>query len=188
VRVAVETGEYVSAGTAINSNTILTHNHYDKANPPLSAGDLITENRPVAYADPVGPDLEGKPQTQLFTFDEQLFTEPALIASQNTIYSLDIGTVLQVVYWDENKREFSILSTTVEKPADNGRITLNNPNNIINPGDSGGGVYYGNMLIGNTWSINTSGPAQFTVAVLPPTVSNSSTATTPVRRREFVPQ
>ena len=53
--------------------------------------------------------------------------------------------------------------------------TLADPVRIINPGDSGGGVFFNGQLIGNTWSynadVNGNPLGSFNVALVPAQVA-----------------
>lgn len=53
-------------------------------------------------------------------------------------------------------------------------LKLADPDHRIDTGDSGGGVFFENQLIGNTWSIDVDGSGQalghINVALLPPEI------------------
>jgi len=177
--ITLEDGTHWSIGTVINSNTLLTHNHY---NVPL--GSLRVDGQEAVYADPIGTGVAGGdvPQTQLFTFNTDISETPANIASQHMISSIDYGSTVSVVYWDDSKSEMTVGLFTVKVPPSGGIIMLDDPIHFINPGDSGGGVFYENKLIGNLWKVI---PEQDLViaASVPPEISNSSKAITPILRK-----
>jgi hypothetical protein len=76
------------------------------------------------------------------------------VADQAAIHRLTTGDWLTVNYWDNATQRLATRDFQLIKTA-NGIATLADPDRIINPGDSGGGVFFKGQLIGNTWSINT---------------------------------
>jgi len=173
-------GQHNSLATIINSNTALTHNHFDEG--PFPLDELFADGRAIDFFDPVGPEIYGTGESQsgLVTIDSDFKGSPAELASQDVISSLDVGNAVQVAYWDDAERELAMGSFTVQAPVSGGALLLNDPDNILNLGDSGGGVFYNGQLIGNLWAENNSMHTIF-VAILPPNLTNSSKATTRVK-------
>jgi S1-C subfamily serine protease len=103
-----------------------------------------------------------------------LFVLPPTVGFANTA-TLGDPTLMQpgdavgVSYWDDATNQFITLNTTVTN-VDGGMARLDDPGAVINPGDSGGGVYnFDGELIGNVWSIVTyaDGSLGIDVALLP---------------------
>jgi len=168
VHITTTNGDPYSIGTIINPNTALTHNHFDDGYAQLN--QLVADGQPISYFDPVGPgidiDEDGNPGTGVLTVDANFSGSPVEFATQEEISALTAGDIVQVVYWDDVNSQLTVGSFSVIQPAsDGGWIYLNDPNEIINLGDSGGGVFHNNNLIGNMLGITGSGTA--VVATLP---------------------
>lgn len=168
-----------SLGTRIAPDLILTHNHFRQA-PASATGETMT----LYAADGHGTlsdfsALRRQPLdagTQLIHLpqSEAVPADCARLADRATIEQLGLGDWLTVVYWDEPhsslvQAEFLILA------ADGRTATLFDPFAQINPGDSGGGVYSGGQLVGNTWAIVTLANGTplrcFNVALLPEAIT-----------------
>jgi RHS repeat-associated protein len=176
------TGSHSSLGTQINRNTVLTHNHNQTPYSSLVAYDSSGKSHNLdstAKYSQIGPSVfGGKPETTLLTFSQQLGGNGASIASIETILNLEVGDIVKVIYWTENLSSPDIASFDVidVSQSKEGGISLKDPKGIINPGDSGGGVFFNNQLIGNTWAIE---PGMVHIALVPQ-ISNDSKATTPI--------
>jgi hypothetical protein len=80
----------------------------------------------------------------------------AQIASHRTINDLQLSDVVEIAYWDDanNRVASGQFSINDIGNLENGAISVDDPSGVLNPGDSGGGVYYKGELIGNLWSIS----------------------------------
>jgi hypothetical protein len=96
------------------------------------------------------------------------------LADQSAINHLAAGNWLTVNYWDNARQQLAAKDFQLIKTA-NGIATLADPDHTINPGDSGGGVFFGGRLIGNTWSYNADANGNalgsFNVALVPQQVA-----------------
>ncbi len=77
---------------------------------------------------------------------------PASLASPKTIQSIRPGTWLSVVYYDDQANQLHLGDFKLIG-IDSGIAKLDDPGRIIQPGDSGGGVYYNDQLVGVTSAI-----------------------------------
>lgn len=161
-----------SLGTVVAPGLILTHNH----NPLLGSAALggvlvITETSGMSWLASLS-DLILQPLDR-GTLLIQLPQEVALSAGTQLPMTLDPlvqpGDSLRVAFRRPNTgliEQGSFQVTQVQA----GRILLADPLHLIQPGCSGGGAYLGDLLVGNTWSIDTiKGRAvgSFSVALLP---------------------
>jgi RHS repeat-associated protein len=171
-----------SLATVIGDNTILTtaHGGHGALVGSNSVGSFqingqdVLGSITVAYAAKLG---EGSPYIQdVMTInlpDSFQLPIPAELASTETISSLTPGLSLSVVYYDDDHQvtavgEFEIIDIA------NGIALLRDPGKLISRGDSGGSVYYGDVLVGNVTSMNTAmgtSIGSFNVTLNPPWVS-----------------
>jgi len=144
-----------SLGTKISLNTVLTHNHFSDL-----AGTFIYDpskpNRPhgvskTTRTTQIGRSRQYGAQTRLVYTAVKYAGEIAPIASQRTIRQLRVGAFVDVVYWDDARQALAVAEFQIKEIMDNTVIVLDDPADIINGGDSGGGVFYNGELIGNTW-------------------------------------
>ncbi len=161
-------------GTAVGANTILTHNHFIFSPEPRDSETLtFTVPSGQAFTLPLS-DLAAvavDAGTQVFYLPSYVVLATAPLADQACLDQLAAGMWLQVDYWDEATQRFAQGNFQVER-LDQGVVTLADPSRVIRRGDSGGGVYLGGKLIGNTWAIyvdpDTKQPlGEFNVALLP---------------------
>lgn len=144
-----------SLGTKISANTVLTHNHFsDLAGTHIY--DPGNSKRPHGVSNttrttPFGRTLRSGAQTRLVYSEVKYSGSFAPIASQRTIKRLRVGDSVDVVYWDDARSKIAVAKFQIKAFKDGSVIVLNDPTNIINGGDSGGGVFYNGKLIGNTW-------------------------------------
>jgi hypothetical protein len=146
---------HAGLGTKLDEHTVLTHNHYGKqANfCMIDPGDsdnpqdiaIKTASLAMGHGDGYGD------QTQLVHTTEAIEGPFATIASQQVIRELVAGDFVEVVYRDEASSELAITSLQIRGILGNSVVVLEDPGDIINVGDSGGGVYYQGAFIGNTW-------------------------------------
>ncbi len=114
--------------------------------------------------------------TRLLQLPVSIALTAAALAEPPLINQLAPDDWLTVNYWDDAN---SRLATRAFKfiQMKNGVATLADPEHVINPGDSGGGVYFEGRLIGNTWSYNadTAGNSlgSFNVALVPAQVTEA---------------
>ena len=84
---------------------------------------------------------------------------------------LAVGAWLTIAYWD-NATHRIVLHDFQIIQIKGGTATLTDPDKHINRGDSGGGAFSQNQLIGNIWSSDTDGADNalglFNVALVPP--------------------
>ena len=90
-------------------------------------------------------------QTRLVYSAVKYAGKAAPIASQRTIKGLGAGDMVDVVYWDDPRGQLAVATFQIKAIQNKTVIILHDPGNIINGGDSGGGVFYNGELVGNTW-------------------------------------
>jgi hypothetical protein len=163
----------VSLGTFIAPNIILTHNHFGITLGNQSPGMLaITDkaNHSWRWRATDAQSIVINSGISLIRLPISLLVPAAPLADDTDRRRLTIGSWLTVNYWDDKtqrlaQRDFQIIQI------EDGIARLADPDLVINPGDSGGGVYFNGKLVGNTWSINldSAGHAtgSFNVALLP---------------------
>ncbi len=92
---------------------------------------------------------------------------PAPLADIETIMSLSPGDIVQVVYWDDEQDGFAIANLEIDDPVNEpnfiNSIRVIDALDVINPGDSGGGVFYNGELVG---TISGQGPGHATFTTL----------------------
>jgi hypothetical protein len=144
-----------SLGTKITNNTVLTHNHFsDLAGTYIL--DPINTRRPHGVSNstrtmPFGWSRQYGAQTRLIFSAVKYAGQVAPIASQSSIEKLGPGDTVDVVYWDDDREALAVANFQIRIVQDHTVIVLNDPEDIINSGDSGGGVFLDGELIGNTW-------------------------------------
>lgn len=113
--------------------------------------------------------------TALIRLPAQLAVASMPLADVATMNALRPGRWLAVTYWDDERQQlarqsFQIMTTGVDF------VTLADPDCMINPGDSGGGVYFQGALIGHVSSRNVDRAGQptgsFNVELAPPEIPN----------------
>jgi hypothetical protein len=144
-----------SLGTKISWNTVLTHNHFsdlagtyilDPANPKRPHG-VSNTSRTTQF----GRSPQYGAQTRLVYSAVKYAGSVAPMAAMSTISQLGAGDTVDVVYWDDVREELAVAVFQIKNIQNNTIIVLDDPDDIINGGDSGGGVFYNGQLIGNTW-------------------------------------
>jgi RHS repeat-associated protein len=142
-----------SSGTVIAPQTVLTHNHFE---PPVGSptSRSLSGSKGKASFDKLGFTVDNR-GTLLLHSTSKIINPAAKIASRSVIDNLKEGDVLSAVLFDDRTgnffvQQFSILEFASDK---NARIAiLNDPDNLITAGDSGGGVFFNGELVGNVWS------------------------------------
>lgn len=107
--------------------------------------------------------------TQIIRLPANIPLVPASLGDQAALDRLSGVDWLTVDYWDEARQRLAQGSFRIIR-LERGLATLADPQCLIRPGDSGGGVYFKGRLVGNTWSIyvDANRPAgMFNVALLP---------------------
>ena len=147
--------KHAGLGTKVDQHTILTHNHFGSQayfcmiNPlaPEQQVDIAIkqDSRAMGFGDQYGD------QTLLVETTEAVQGPAAAIASQQLINAMVVGEVVEVVYWDDELSELSVASFQISGFLGDSVLVLDDSNDIINKGDSGGGVFYQGALVGNTW-------------------------------------
>ena len=144
-----------SLGTKVSKHSVLTHNHFQN----LSGTHIVDPSntkRPHGVSNTTRTSAFGRStrygaQTRLVHSAVKYAGAVAPIATQRTIKGLRVGDMVNVVYWDDPREQMAVAVFEIRAIKDNTVIVLNDPANIINGGDSGGGVFYNGQLIGNTW-------------------------------------
>jgi hypothetical protein len=158
VHLVTSEGEHAGLGTQISDNTFVAHGHYSYGDlTPGPTGEYLAElsvqnqsGVQTLVGGLYGENVEGgtwEGGTTWVTTTSSLLGTAAQIASQETIVSIGAGDFIDIVYWDDRRDEIRVGSFEVTNQA-NGYIHFNN-NGRINPGDSGGGIFYNGELIGN---------------------------------------
>jgi hypothetical protein len=148
-----------SLGTITGSNAILTHNHFHTPTGRLDneAMRFDAPGQPTARV-PMGDLAHTRlnDQTTQFTLGGEWrpTAAPAPIAEAATLAALWPGDVVTVVYWDDAAQSLAVTACAIAA-ASPGVLTLADPDNLFNGGDSGGGVFYQGALVGNTWGFLT---------------------------------
>jgi hypothetical protein len=144
-----------SLGTKISANIVLTHNHFSNL-----AGTHIVDPSNTKRPHPIskttqtasiGSSTQYGAQTRLLYSDVKYAGSLAPVASQRTISRLRVGDTVDVVYWDDIHQKLAVAKFQIKEIRNNSIIVLDDPSDIINSGDSGGGVFYHGNLVGNTW-------------------------------------
>jgi hypothetical protein len=137
----------------IDKRVILTHNHYGKDDP-----DLQIEK---AWALRITDSLGNSTQVNNFDLieidagallidlanDEITFSQKANLGNPNNV---SVGDEYTTVYWSGSG--FVKFDTVVEEVRSQ-LFVMSNLNDIIRDGDSGGGGFVNNQLVGVTWSM-----------------------------------
>jgi hypothetical protein len=171
--------EEMSLGTVIGPHLILTHNHFTGGLATLPNETLsIVDNTGRIYrlrAADVKPVALDK-GTLLFQLPVSITLTVASLAEQPLINQLAPDDWLTVNYWDDTNNRLATKAFQFIQMK-NGVATLADPEHVINPGDSGGSVYFAGRFIGNTWSYNadTAGNSlgSFNVALVPAQITEA---------------
>jgi hypothetical protein len=148
-----------SIGTIISGDRVLTHNHFDPGNWSITDYILFTSNTGVETKVEKSK-VNDQPKdagTMVFQLPSgtSLGGTPAPLGDPST---LSVDDTVQTVYYDDGANRMDVLSTKIDRLGPNGggvlEARLADPSTIIDPGDSGGGMFKGGQLVGNTWSIN----------------------------------
>ena len=169
--------ETASLGTVIGPHLILTRNHFGTAlgtlpNETFTISDSTGRSAIVRVADVTRIAIDRG--TLLLRLPETVDLTVLPLAERTAISRLAAGDWLTVNYWDNTRQRLATRDFQLIK-MENGLATLADPDHVINPGDSGGGVFFEGQLIGNTWSYNagTNGNplGSFNVALVPSQVA-----------------
>jgi hypothetical protein len=146
---------HAGLGTKVNEHTVLTHNHFGNQanfcmlNPsaPAQQVDIAIkqDSRAIGHGDQYGD------QTLLVDTTEEIQGPAAALASQQLISAMAVGEVVELVYWDDENSELAVASFQISGFLGDSVLVLDDSSDIINKGDSGGGVFYQGALVGNTW-------------------------------------
>ena len=167
-----------SLGTIIAPDLIFTHNHFSQP-----VGRLPEEA--FYFEDDWGRSIQWRPRdlrlttinagTMLIRLPVGVFSGQASVVDRPTLRHLTVGTWLTTHYWDSTAGQVAQHSFQIIQVKD-GVAKLADPDRLIKPGDSGGGAFFENRLIGNTWSIDTDGDGHvlgtFNIALVPFQVAN----------------
>jgi hypothetical protein len=164
-----------SLGTAIGPNIILTHNHFAGAlgtlpNEVMTFTDTNGKAITIPVADLVLVPVDKGTMLIYLPTDVALNSAPA--GDPSSVGQLTNGDWLAVDYWDDTANRFAQQNFQIIQVVD-GIATVADPQRLINPGDSGGGVYFDGKVIGNNWSMNAKdgkSVGTFNVALLPTSV------------------
>jgi hypothetical protein len=174
---SIEIVQGTSLGTIIGPRLILTHNHF-------SGGLGTLPNETVTIIDSTGRSFPMRTtDVKQVAFDTgTLFLQlpadislpAASLADQALAKQLTPDDWVTVNYWDETTNQLAAKAFKFIQMK-NGVVMLADPEHVINPGDSGGGVYFNGQLIGNTRSYNADANdnplGTFNVALVPPQVA-----------------
>jgi hypothetical protein len=145
-----------SLGTVVGPNLILTHGHFQvPLQSPRSIAFKVIDNagQVIQYRrDEVQQIILGRETTFIY-LPSDLTAIGAPLADRDTLDSLRPGEWVTLNYWDDAhhrgaQRPFQIVQVQQDV------VTLADPDYAINVGDSGGGVFFADKLIGVTSSIN----------------------------------
>jgi len=146
---------HAGLGTKIDAHTVLTHNHFgNQANfcmfnpttPGLTHDIAIkADSRALGHGDRYGD------QTLVVSTTGEVQGPYAALATRQMISKMAVGEFVQVVYWEDDLSELAIANFQIRGFLGDSVLVLDDPDDIINQGDSGGGVFYQGSLIGNTW-------------------------------------
>jgi hypothetical protein len=145
-----------SLGTAVGPNLILTHGHFHV--PPQSPRSIAfkvidSAGRFIEYrSDEVQQIIVSREMTFIY-LPSAMTGSSAPLADRDTLDRLQPGAWVTLNYWDDAQEQgaqrlFQIVQ--VQQAV----ATLADPDQVINVGDSGGGVFFGDKLIGVTSSID----------------------------------
>jgi len=167
-------------GTIIYAgDTVLTHNHFDPT--LLQNADFVEftnywGNWTRIEMDDIDRRFRDNPGTQLLKLPARV----NLGGTQATLgnpHTLSPGDWTQVVYYDEGADQMRVLMRSVRRlgewqgePIAIFKNHSDNPAEIIDHGDSGGGVFKEGRLVANIWWIRPGwwlGPPIFASALLP---------------------
>jgi hypothetical protein len=175
----------LSHGTTIGAHTVLTHNHFSRPadgafNETMTFVSADGQAAELAPSDYIVEPIDGG--TLLIHLPENLSLSAAPLAERASIDQLGFGDWLTVTYWDDEAGRLTQQDFMIVHVQD-GVATLLDFGRRINTGDSGSGAYSEGKLVGNIWSIYTSGDGAplgaFEVALLPAQVGNSVQAASP---------
>ena len=164
-----------SLGTAIGPNIILTHNHFAGAlgalpNEVMTFTDTAGKTATFPVANLVLVPIDKGTLLIYLPADVALNSAPA--GDPSSVEQLTSGDWLTVDYWDDAANRFAQQNFQIIQ-IEQGVATVADPQRRINPGDSGGGVYFDGKVIGNNWSMNAKdgkSVGTFNVALLPTSV------------------
>jgi len=140
----------ISLGTAIGDHSLLTHNHYENAGARLWDYDDRNFNGTSNKHRGIAAEyIEGK-ESMVVAVQDPLGIPAAQLANQDTMNSLGEGDILTLVFWDDQASQLTTGDFTITG-IQNGIASVNDPNNLINSGDSGSGAFFRGELVGNTW-------------------------------------
>lgn len=162
-----------SLGTAVGPRAILTHNHFVRR-PEPGRGETLTIVECSGKTTRLAVDqlafVAVDAGTALIFLPDDVTLTSAAPAAPKAVASVAAGARLQVSYWDDGAGRFAQHEFAVLK-VQNGTATLADPEYLINPGDSGGGVLLNGAVVADTWAIYTDAQGRptgkFDVALLP---------------------
>jgi hypothetical protein len=163
-----------SLGTAVAPSVILTHNHYLRPERPESDAYIFTTSTGQAFTVPAS-ELTVRALNagvQMIYLPGGVTLTSASLGNQAAIDRLAEGEWLTVDYWDEARERFAQGNFQIER-VEKGAATLSDPQRVVRPGDSGGGIYVAGRLIGDTWAryvdtVSGQPTGAFDVALLSP--------------------
>jgi hypothetical protein len=145
-----------SLGTAVGPNLILTHGHFHV--PPQSPRSIAfkvigSTGQVIQYRSDEVQQIILSRETTFIYLPSAMTGSSAPLADRDTLDRLQPGAWVTLNYWDDAQergaqRLFQIVQ--VQQAV----VTLADPDRVINVGDSGGGVFFADKLIGVTSSID----------------------------------
>lgn len=152
----------MSQGTLLAGNRLLTHHHYDPALESLESLTLtLTTARGSQFSVAVDPNriVVFDAATLIIPLPEEFNMGNGVSTLNPVELSLQPEEMVTVIYLNDAHRpaqtQFAVLTYTRD-PGGIPSLIVEDPHHLIEPGDSGGGVYANGRLIGNLWAI---GPA-----------------------------
>lgn len=159
-----------SLGTAVGPHLVLTHNHF-RRRPEPGLNETLTfvecSGKVTSLAVERVRFVAIDPGTALLILPDDVDLAGAVAMGQKPVAA---GALLSVHYWNDAAGAFAQRKFAVIRVGES-TVTLADPDRIINPGDSGGGVFQDGVLVANINAIYIDlerGPiGQFDVALLP---------------------
>jgi hypothetical protein len=162
-----------SLGTLVadgpNGQLILTHNHFGENVLPPGAGWVVVGSPSVVITGPGGasqpfdagilPNSSMEIETGYIVLPANTISAPVAPRQPGPSSNVSAGDTVQVVEFHDGDpvvTDMQVTSVDVESNS----LMVDNPPGVIAPGDSGGGVYFNGIHIGNTWQVFPNGAAE----------------------------
>ncbi|HPH98466.1 MAG TPA: RHS repeat-associated core domain-containing protein [Anaerolineaceae bacterium] len=164
-------GSHSSLGTVVDdpslldepgNHTVYTHNHYQQDSKNYLVLDSETKYQKVDISYPIGDPvkpLSKNAESRLMWVPDPISNSAAIVAPSRLINDLKKGDIVEIIFFDDMNSKITSIQGTISDVSNLkiGAITVITPINVINKGDSGGGVYFNGLLVGNIWSVKNDG-------------------------------